>query len=103
VVTDNADDLVPFLQVRVISSTVPALFCRIGQKNVWLPREHISGKLWRAGDRGKLFVRRWIARDRGLIDTQGAAIGPLTPLPSRPGVPGHLHLVRADERAHRAK
>src|SRR5216117_1064409 len=51
--TDNADDLVPFQDIR---STAPALLCRIGEKSVWLPRGHISGKLWGTGDRGKLFI-----------------------------------------------
>src|ERR1700745_1661261 len=72
--TDDLDlDLVPFQDVRVIRSTAPALLCRIGEKSVWLPRWHISGKLWCTGDRGKLFIRRWVARDRSLIDAQGAA------------------------------
>ena len=75
--TENADDLVPFKDVRVIRSTAPALLCRIGEKSVWLPRWHISGKLWCTGDRGKLFIRRWVARDRNLIDAQGA----VTPSP----------------------
>ena len=68
--TENADDLVPFKDVRVIRSTAPALLCRIGEKSVWLPRWHISGKLWCTGDRGKLFIRRWVARDRNLIDVR---------------------------------
>jgi hypothetical protein len=62
----DADDLVPFADVRVIRSTAPALLCRIGSRNVWLPRGHVSGKLWCAGDRGRLYVRRWVARDRQL-------------------------------------
>ena len=88
--TNDADDLVLFQDVRVIRSTVPALLCRIGGKSVWLPRWHISGKLWCTGDRGKLFVRRWVARDRDLIDAQGA-IQPSVPSLSR--LPTALHLV----------
>jgi hypothetical protein len=68
---DDADDLVPFQDVRVIRSAAPALLCRIAQRNVWLPRGHIAGKLWCTGDRGKLFIRRWVARDRHLIDLHG--------------------------------
>jgi len=64
--TDAADDLVPFHDVRVIGSTAAALFCRIGEKSVWLPRALISGKLWHTGDRGRLFVRRWVVVDHGL-------------------------------------
>lgn len=63
---DDADGLVPFLDVRVIASSVPALFCAIGKRRVWLPRFHISGKLWRRGDRGTLLIRRWVALDRRL-------------------------------------
>lgn len=91
---DDADDLVPFLDVRVIRSTAPALFCRIGDRSVWLPRRHISGKLWCTGDRGKLFIRRWLARDRELIDRHGAAISPLALSIARPRPPGRLHSVR---------
>ena len=65
---DDGDDLVVFQDVRVIGSAGPALCCRILGRDVWLPRRHISGKLWCIGDRGKLFVRRWVARDRRLID-----------------------------------
>ena len=42
------------------------LFCAIGGKRVWLPREHISGRLWSRGDCGTLSVRSWIAVDRHL-------------------------------------
>ena len=77
---ENSDDLVPFEDVRVIRSTAPALLCRIGERNVWLSRWHVSGKLWCTGDRGKLFIRRWVARERELIDAQGTAIR--SPVPS---------------------
>ena len=63
---ENADDLVAFHGVRIIRSTAPALFCAIASKRVWLPREHIKGKLWNRGDSGTLMVRRWIAADRHL-------------------------------------
>ncbi len=92
--TDDGDDLVPFQNVRVIRSTAPALLCEIGDKCVWLPRRHISGKLWCTGDRGKLFIRRWVARDRRLIDPDGAAISSLEPSISRRRLPGQLHLLR---------
>ena len=102
--TDDADDLVLFQDVRVIRSTAPALLCRIGEKSVWFPRGHLSGTLWCAGDRGKLFIRRWVARDRQLIDLQeGAAIGSAAPSLSGPRLPGQLHLVRADRNTHHAK
>ena len=64
---DDADDFVAFQDVRVIRSTAPALLCGIRDKHVWLTRAHISGKLWCTGDRGTLFVRRSVARDRRLI------------------------------------
>lgn len=92
--TDDADDLVPFLDVRIIRSTAAALLCRIGDRSVWLPRGHISGKLWCTGDRGKLFIRRRLARDRELIDRHGVAISPLAPSIARPHPPGRLPSVR---------
>jgi len=84
-VTRDADDLVAFEDVKVIRSTAPALYCRIGEKSVWLPRWHISGKLWCTGDRGTLFIRRWLARDRKLIGAKGAAIR--SPVPSLSRLP----------------
>jgi hypothetical protein len=89
--TDGADDL---LEVGIIGSTAPALLCRIGDRSVWLPRRHISGKLWCTRDRGKLFIRRWLARDRELIDRHGVAISPLALSIVRPRPPGRLHSVR---------
>ena len=102
-VVDDADDLVAFRDVRIIRSTAPALLCAIGEKRVWLPRGHISGKLWCTGDRGTLFIRRWVARDRRLIDPHGTdAAPPLEPTIARQGGPGRLYLVRGDRRAHLA-
>jgi hypothetical protein len=101
--TDDADDLVAFQDVRVVRSTAPALLCRIGDRNVWLPRGHISGKLWNTGDRGKLFIRRWVARERLLIDLHGAVITPSAPSIARPRGPVQLHLVRRDPDGHHVK
>ena len=92
---DNGDDLVLFQDVRVVRSTAATLLCRIGERIVWLPRGHISGKLWRSGDRGRLFIRRWVARDRNLIDAQGSAIRSSVPLRLR--LPAVLRLVRRAE------
>lgn len=64
----DAQDLVPFRDVLVIRSTAPALFCRIGTRRLWLLRSQISGKLWKTGDRGRLFVRRSVVVDQGLED-----------------------------------
>ena len=91
----DPDDLVPFQDVRVIRSTGPALLCGIRDRVVWLSRAHVSGKLWCTGDRGKLFIRRWIARDRQLIDAHGAAIASPPPSLARLSLPRHLHLVAA--------
>lgn len=65
--TEGSDDLVAFRDVRVIGSTAPALLCRVRGKLVWLPRGHITGRLCSVGDRGRLLIRRWVARDRRLI------------------------------------
>jgi hypothetical protein len=98
------DDLVAFLDVRVIRSTAPALFCRIGEKSVWLPRGHISGRLWCTGDRGKLFIRRWVARDRHLIDGAGDTLAWSAPaLAPPPDLLGQLHLVRGARKPHHAR
>jgi hypothetical protein len=92
--TDDADDLVPFPDVRVIRSTAPALLCQIGEKSVWLPRGHISGKLWCTGDRGRLFIRRWVARDRQLLELREGAIASPAPSLLRLPLMGQLQLVR---------
>ena len=97
---EDGDALVLFQDVRVISSTAPALLCRIGARSVWLPRRHITGKLWCTGDRGKLFVRRWVARDRGLLDLHGEA-NPLRLALSR--LPVRLRVVRRDQETSHAK
>ena len=89
-VAGNADDLVLFEDVRIVRSTAQALLCRIRERNVWLPRWHISGRLWCAGDRGKLFIRRWVARDRHLTDLIGAPLPLLAPA----SISSPLHLVR---------
>jgi len=99
---DNADDLVPFQDVRVIRSEAPALLCRVAERNVWLPRRHIAGKLWCTGDRGKLFIRRWVARDRHLIDLHGMAIVSPVRSISPPIGPVRLRLVRRDRDTHLA-
>lgn len=93
---NDADDLVAFQDVRVIRATAPALLCRVGGRSVWLPRAHVSGNLWCAGDRGKLFIRRWVARDRHLIDLHGVAI--VSPVRSilRALAPASLYQVRRD-------
>ena len=96
---EDPDDLVPFQDVRVIRSTGPAILCGIRDRLVWLSRAHVSGKLWCAGDRGTLFIRRSVARDRQLIgastpDTFTLAESSL----SRRRPPTRLRLVRATQR-----
>lgn len=73
----DADDLVQFEDVDVIKSTGPALLCQIGRRRVWLPRSQVTGKLWCAGDRGKLFIRRSFAREQDLIPAHAPAPPPL--------------------------
>ena len=77
--SDEADDLVLFRDVRIIRATPPALLCGIGDKSVWLLRSQISGKLWRTGDRGNLFIRRGAARDRRLMGPDAATDSSLVP------------------------
>ncbi len=99
---DDADELVQFSDVSVIRSTVPALLCQFGKRSVWLPRGHISGKLWCTGDRGRLFIPRWVARDRNLLDLHGEANASPAPSLSRTRPLGQLHLVRANREPRRA-
>jgi hypothetical protein len=114
--TNDVDELVLFQDVRIVKSTAPALLCRIGDRDVWLPRLHVSGKLWCTGDRGRLFIRRWVARDRRLIGPRAvatvssikvssAAVSSLTPsIPPRCPplrlLPNRLHLARRERSAH---
>ena len=92
--TDSADDLVLFEDVRVIGATGFALHCRIGRRCVWFPRAHISGRLWCTGDRGKLFIPRWVAQDTHLLDGPGTTAALPIPAP-----PGRLRFARSDRRA----
>ena len=62
----DADELLVFEQVRVLNVTSGAMRCLIGDKRVWLPREHVDGALRCRGDSGRLLVRRWVAIDRKL-------------------------------------
>jgi hypothetical protein len=98
---DDGDELVPFHDVRVVRATAPALLCRIAARCVWLPRGHIVGKLCCTGDRGTLFIRRWVARDRHLIDLDGMAIQSPTPSRSLPRLPVRLHLVSREAQTYR--
>jgi hypothetical protein len=94
--TNDVDDFVLFENVRVLRSTPPALLCRVGRRRVWLPRGHISGRLWCVGDRGKLLVRRWLARDRRLIDQREVpTVAPFASVRRPSSLPAALHLVRA--------
>lgn len=72
--TGGGDDFVAFEDARVVRSTAPALLCLVQGREIWLPRMHVAGKLWCAGDRGKLLIRRWVALDRQLVtpSEQGA-------------------------------
>ena len=62
----DADELLAYERVRVLNVTAGAMHCQIGDKRVWLPREHIRGTLRCRGDSGRLLVRRWVAVDRHL-------------------------------------
>ena len=93
-VSEDADELVLFSDVRVTAATAAALRCRISGKDVWLPRWHVSGKLWRVGDRGKLFVRRWVASDRHLAVPLRPSLA--SPSISPASLPARLRVVRKE-------
>jgi hypothetical protein len=89
----DGDELIRFTDVHVIRATTPAMLCEVAGKRVWISRRHVSGKLWCAGDRGALFVRRSLARELDLLPPQRTAdvvqIGPSTanrPKPARPAL-----------------
>jgi len=99
----DADDLVPFRNVTVISSTGTAMFCGVGGKSVWLPRRHVSGRLCCMGDRGTLLIRRWVARDRHLLHPpETVAVSALGSSTARRRLAAQLHLVRRDRETHLA-
>jgi hypothetical protein len=84
--TGDADEFVAFEDARVVRSTAPALLCLVQGREIWLPRMHVAGKLWCAGDRGKLLIRRWVALDRQLVVP--AAHGGPRSVPPAPGSVG---------------
>lgn len=93
----DIDDLVAFHAVRVVRTTATALLCAIGERTVWLPREHVTGRLFSRGDRGTLLVRRWVALDRRLaMPRPAAARAPGSP-------PGDRHGLHAVADAPRPK
>jgi hypothetical protein len=94
----DADDLVEFRRVRIVRSTAPALLCRIGGREVWLPRHHISGRLWCSGDCGTLFIRRWLALDRHLLADPGATTLRLECTRAPSPVPAALYAVATRKR-----
>lgn len=76
----DGDDLIRFPDVHVIRATIPAMLCAVGGKRVWIARRHVSGKLWCAGDRGALFLRRSLARELDLLPpARTADIVPIGP------------------------
>jgi hypothetical protein len=95
-VSEDADELVLFSDVRVMASTGAALLCRISGKDVWLPRWHVSGKLWHVGDRGKRFVRRWVASDRHLAVPHRPSLASPSISPAR--LPARLRVVQKEPR-----
>ena len=92
----TADDvLVPFQNVSIIRSSAIAVLCRVAGKAVWLPRQHVRGRLSKIRQRGDLSIRYWVARDLGLIDLHGnprAAVAVIADLHPHPG---RLRLVHA--------
>jgi len=72
-------DTVHFDEVEVLGASGPDLECRIGKRNVMVPRLLIEpgSDLRQPGDRGKLVVHRWLAIGLGLVS-------PFSPPPPRP-------------------
>jgi hypothetical protein len=102
-VAPEGDELIRFADVHVIRATTPAMLCEVAGKRVWIARRHVSGKLWCAGDRGALFVRRSLARELDLLPPQRTAdvvpIGPVAqrPKPARPALRSARAVTRLAE------
>ena len=93
-----ADVMVSFVDVTIVRAAAPALLCRIGQRNVWLSRRDVAGKLWCAGDRGTLFLRYGLARELNLLGSlKASARYALEVSCARSERSEPLHLVRPDE------
>jgi hypothetical protein len=62
-------DTVDLDDVEVLREGGLAILCRIGAKEVWVPKaQMLNGTRIRTrGDRGRLVVPRWFALDQGLI------------------------------------
>ena len=90
----DVDDLVTFRGVRIVKVTATALLCAVGDRTVWLPREHVTGRLFSKGDRGTLRIRRWVALDRGLVMPRPTATGQASHAATSPRRGRHgLHVV----------
>ena len=89
----KAHELLPFEQVRILNVASGALYCLIGVKRVWLPREHIKSTLCCRGDTGRVFVRRWVALDRQLVLPDAAPAVPLSRAARGALQPRRLRLV----------
>ena len=60
-------DTVAISNVEVIREGGLALLCRVGSREVWIPRAQILNDGVRSlGDRGTIVVPRWFANDHGL-------------------------------------
>ena len=89
------DVLVPFQNVSIIRSSAIAVLCRVAGRAVWLPRQHIRGRLSRMRHRGDLSIRYWVARDLGLIDLQGNPRAAVPVVADLQPHPGRFRLVHA--------
>jgi hypothetical protein len=58
-------DKTMFQSVQVISDAGTAFLCLIQEKQVWVPLDeiHYGSELAQVGDRGRLFVSQWFARN----------------------------------------
>ncbi len=55
-----------FRDVLVLRDGPEMLLCRVGSKQVWVPRRVLPDGLSAAGDAGSLTIDRGLARDLGL-------------------------------------
>ena len=56
-----------FPDVVVLRETIEIVLCRVGVKQVWVPRQLLPPTLLHPGDSGSLSIARGLAQDIGLV------------------------------------
>lgn len=64
----GGDDTEAIADVKTIRETAKALLCRIGKRDVWVPKSqiHDDSEVYKQGHEGKLVLSQWFAEQEGL-------------------------------------